>query len=461
MDLYGVTVRRKGSDRQQLSVAYVGLFVDPVSSHVERATGSRVSPLSKRVIGDLLAKEDRLVIRGYAGSGNSTLLRWIAVNAAQRSLPALLAKRNMAIPFLIRLRYFVDTKLPRPEDFLSYAADAIEADMPKGWVRKYLMSGQALLLVDGVDEVSRQRRNEVRTWLKDLVKSFDKAQFVVTSRPEAIDEGWMYQERFVEATLRPMDLDDTYTFLDHWHNAVREELADDENEQDRLVPLAAKLKKDVAETASLRNLTRAPLLCAAICALNRERNQHVPKERLNLYRAFCEMLLERRELEQGLGHKGLPDLTLSQKMALLQHLAYWMMRNRSPIHHTDRAVSMMVEREEAITRFNEISVNLAITDDGSRILEELLERSGIIREPVPGAIDFLHRTFQEYLSALAVIDADDIGLLLEKAPDDQWQEVIVIAAGIAQQRQRNQIFNGLIERGNKIKQSRHQYYLLG
>src|SRR5205807_848343 len=89
-----------------------------------------------------------------------------------------------------------------------------------------------------------------------------------------------------------------------------------------------------------------------------------------------------------------------------------------------------------------------------------IERSGMIREPIPGAIDFAHRTFQEFLAAKAVIDEGDIGVLVQHAHDDQWQEVILLAAGLASKKALEDLIERLIGRGETEKGHRSQLYLL-
>ena len=101
--------------------------------------------------------------------------------------------------------------------------------------------------------------------------------------------------------------------------------------------------------------------------------------------------------------------------------------------------------------------NLGITEQASEVLQWLLERSGILREPAPDLIDFLHRSLQDYLCARAVVDASGIGFLLARANDDQWREVIVLSAGLAQQQQ---LIMGLIKRGDKGRSNQHRLYLL-
>jgi predicted NACHT family NTPase len=89
-----------------------------------------------------------------------------------------------------------------------------------------------------------------------------------------------------------------------------------------------------------------------------------------------------------------------------------------------------------------------------------VERSGMIREPVKGAIDFAHRTFQEFLAAKAVVDEGDIGVLVQHAHDYQWHEVVTLAAGLASKKQREDLVDRLIGRGETEKVYRSQLYLL-
>src|SRR5207302_8308897 len=85
---------------------------------------------------------------------------------------------------------------------------------------------------------------------------------------------------------------------------------------------------------------------------------------------------------------------------------------------------------------------------------------GIIREPVAGSIDFAHRTFQEFLAARAVVDEGDIGVLVQHTHDDQWREVVLLAAGLAPKKEREDLVERLIGRGETEKGYRSQLYIL-
>lgn len=101
---------------------------------------------------------------------------------------------NDTIPLFIRLRQLVDRGLPQPEDFPQLLAPMFADTMPLGWVHRQLEDGRAIVLIDGLDEVSEGMRDEVHDWVKDLTETYEHCRFVISSRPHAIDAGWMARE---------------------------------------------------------------------------------------------------------------------------------------------------------------------------------------------------------------------------------------------------------------------------
>jgi NACHT domain/Leucine Rich repeats (2 copies)/Leucine Rich repeat len=464
LQLFGTDVSN-ASRRHRLSVAYITLSAEqkllslPTSKQTvnnvesDMLEGSEEEPVRDIVSVDrALASSRNLLIRGEAGSGKTTLLQWIAVKSASKSFEKPLADWNDTIPFFIRLRHCVQEGLPKPESFPGLVVPAIADTMPKGWVHTQLKTGLAIVLIDGLDEVPLLHREDIRSWLKELAEVYPVARFVITSRPHAVEEGWMDAEGFGNAELQPMELADISMFIDHWHQAVREELQE-QTEKDELASQAAHLLEDVKGNRSLRNLATSPLLCVMLSALNRDRRQQLPTDRVELYEACCSLLLERRDKERRIELSDYPALTYRQKRLLLEDLAYWMIKNE----WSEVALTLV---EERFTR--KLRDMPAIPSDvtGSGVRRLFVERSGIIREPVTGQIDFTHRTFQEFLAAKASVDEMDTGLLVEKAENDQWREVIILASGLATKQIREELIKGLIDRGDTDKEHRHQLHLL-
>jgi hypothetical protein len=464
LELFGVDFASSVNRRHRLSVAYVTLSVEkrPQQQHGEsHHPVDQPSDLHERKsspdggvmpVEVVLQQSKFLIVRGQAGSGKTTLLQWVAVKAATRSFEGSLAEWNALIPFFIRLRDCIESGLPKPEDFPSLIAPAISGLAPNKWVHQKLLSGQAILLVDGVDEMRETQRDDVRKWVGELATAFPRTKIVVSSRPTAIKEGWMDRENFQEAELQPMDLADISVFVDHWHSAVREQLQDEEEIRE-LASMAESVKSVIKGSPAIRNLATSPLLCAMLCALNRDRRQNLPSDRIELYEACCQMLADRRDKERRVALQDYPQMSYRQKRALLEDLAYWLMTNTWSVVPKERAVERISRR---LVNMQPYIKNTTAED----VMRLFIDRTGLLREPKPEHIDFTHRTFQEFFAAKAALDEGNIGDLVNRAHQDQWEEVVVLAAGLAGQKTREELVTGLIQRGDEDASCRHQLHLL-
>jgi hypothetical protein len=327
--------------------------------------------------------------------------------------------------------------------------------MPLGWVHHHLASGNAVVMVDGVDEVGEARRDNVRKWIKELTDTFPNIRLIVTSRPYAVEEGWLEADGFGEADLQPMDIASIEKFIDHWHKAVAEEVQQ-EQEVARLTTLAQDLRDTLRSNRAIRRLATSPLLCGVICALHRDTNEQLPEDRVELYERCCSMLLERRDPESGLSLGGYPRLTHRQKRALLDDLAYWMIKNEWTEVSIDAAAERFGKKLENLR--TETKDGIAVTADN--VLAFFLERSGMLRQPVEGKLDFAHRTFQEFMAAQAAVDEGDIGVLATNARKPQWREVIILGAGLARPRESYELITSLLTNGDKDSKDRYQLHLL-
>ena len=305
--------------------------------------------------------------------------------------------------------------------------------MPQSWVTDLMRRGLAVLLVDGVDELPASKRQAARRWLASLIEEFPKARYVVTSRPAAVSEEWLKSDDFLAATLEPMSPADVTSFVHKWHEAVRSEIVD-AAENDKLEHCEQKMQEALARERPLRQLATNPLMCALLCALHRDRQGQLPHDRIEIYDAALEMLLERRDSERGVTDE-IPGLTRRRKMIILQAIAYWLMRNGWSNGPNEIAYTQV---RDCLFLMPDVSATPAV------VLQSLLERSGVVREPAVNRIDFIHRTFQEYLAARAIVDAGDLGVLLQHANDDLWQEVFVLAVGYSGDAVRKELLKDLL-----------------
>ncbi|WP_433085906.1 NACHT domain-containing protein [Dactylosporangium sp. CA-052675] len=446
LELFGVDIHHY-RPRTTLSIAYIGLTVSTADEPTapDRARWSpgdlRRTPaeLPGIRVEQALGRGNRFLLRGEAGSGKSTVLQWLAVTAAGGGFGADLTAWNGCVPLLVKLRSHTGRRLPPPERFLEGVADPVAGLMPPGWVHRQLGSGAAILLVDGVDELPAAERTQIKPWLSGLLREYPRIRVVVTSRPAAAAERWLADEGFAAAMLERMSPADVRALVRHWHHAVRNagSLPCPEPELPRY---ESALLARLDGSAHLQSLATSPLLCAMLCALNLDRNTHLPLDRMALYQAAVDLLLERRDTQRNLV-EAVTGLSSRYKLQLLQSLAWRLSVNNAT----------ELSREAAEQRVGErLAVMPQVDGEPRAVLNHLVHRSGVLREPVPGRIDFVHRTFQEYLTAREAAEQGDVGLLVEHAHLDSWRETVVMAAGHGNAVVRRELLAALLDRAAAV-----------
>ncbi|WP_369392085.1 NACHT domain-containing NTPase [Streptomyces sp. CG1] len=168
------------------------------------------------------------------------------------------------------------------------------------------------------------------------------------------------------------------------------------------------------------------------------RGSQLPRDRMELYRNALHTLVHDRDADRNVPSAADSRLSLGDKLVLLRDLAWRLSDNNRSEIPLDRAREYVGRKLAGMRHLEE--------QDGHRVLEQLRGRSGVLRSPAEGRLDFVHRTFQEYLAAEEAAQEDRIGNLVERAHLDLWRETIVMAAGHANTPQREELLDGILTR---------------
>lgn len=417
--------------RYPLSIAYVELEIS------NKITGKEIK-LEK-----IFEKSKNVWISGEAGSGKTTLLQWIAVQTAEGS-----SKINGVrdcIPIVIHLRKGDCRHMSLKECINGVMKDS-SYEIPEGWIEKVKESGRFLFLIDGFDEVSEQDRQEVLNWLQETDKK-KRCKKIFTSRPQVKERPM--EKDLLEIKILPMNLERIRSFIRYWHSAVLEEqLRVDKGDA---TSITMELCEKIGMSDALLKLSSLPLLCAMICALHYRNEMHLPTNKRELYEECCKMLLEKRDEERSIVQHQI-KLSYEQKKIILAKLAYWMMKNNH-VEISHEQAKRTIER--AVD-----SMNICVAEKKTEVVfKYLLERCGILREPETGKVDFLHRTFQEYLVAYEIKREEDWGYLKEKIGDTVWQETIAICIGFAKSKIATEILEYTLQKGKKEKEEKKYLFV--
>jgi hypothetical protein len=451
-------VREMRELNQDLSLAYVSL------NFSIGAVSGELPPIPAEI---LLAANPLLTIRGTAGSGKTTLLHWIALQCSKsRDSGSVWAG---GIPFVLSLRALPEQAQGKPKGacLVDYSVDpdVFTATAPEGWLERVLQGKRAVLLIDGLDEISAAYRPGFWRWLEGWTTNHPGNRCYITSRYFADSDSakskglWAPPNTFGSAQVEEMDDEDIRAFIERWHRAVSDTELDAE-ERRAIAQAGESLPARLFDPSNrrVRDLCRTPLLCALVCALHWREEGYLPARRIDLYDRCCKMLLEERDRKRNIKPPEGPlgRLSLGDKEMLLQRLAWQMMSNVGK----DSDQRIEIDRDQAVRW---LKPHLRSCDDvecrncdAADVLNHLVDRTGLLREPAKGRIDFSHRTFQEYLAACAAGYYDDAVSLARRSMNDQWHETIVLAAGtpVGGSAFGNRLIEELLRRGTSLTQER-------
>lgn len=427
-------VRDMRDIKQEMNIAYVSLSVRCAKNNEEDNRSSKAE--------ECILAMPSLTIRGPAGSGKSTLLSWIALQCSE------VQKTNNpwvgGIPFFLPLRRLKKEEKGSPSinSLVDYSINTSlwALSPPPGWGHSILRAKRGVLLIDGVDELPAPDRPNFWNWLRQFQDVYPGNRVYITSRyfPEpggGHDLLWDPPKEFIDAQLQEMSDQDIEILIRNWHDSVAAFMVDEPEEKVRLATARDALPNKLAEHHNRRvlELCRTPLLCSLVCTLHWREEGYLPSKRIELYDKCCTMLIEERDKKRAIP---LPDSPLKQfdiadKEMILQRLAMAMMRNH--ISKSTKEHQLEISRQLAVDWIKPIlpcCENQSIkTVPASEVLNYLIERTGLLREPSKDFIDFPHRSFQEYLSACAFGASNEVGDLVNHASDDQWHETIILSAG--------------------------------
>jgi NACHT domain/Restriction endonuclease len=387
-------------------------------------------------IGEILNKSSKLAILAKPGGGKSTLIKRIAIAYAYPERRNLINDKlpdKTWFPIFLRCRELGEKVTFSITDIINNIPSRAEISSCSNsfsiLVSQSLQEGNALLLVDGLDEIAEDKNriafvNQLRTF----IATYPTIHIILTSREAGfrVVAGSLatYCDNYTVSSLTKLEIEQLCL---KWHKAVIDE-------SENTVKEAKKLSELILKDNRIRVLAQNPLLLTTLLFVKRWAG-YLPTKRSVLYQEMIKLLLVTWNVE---GHE---ILDIDETEPQLAFVAYWMTKNGQQTISFDELNNCLIDARKQmpeILGYTKVSPSEFIRRVESRSSLLIMAghkqlESGIIR-PI---YEFLHLSFQEYLTAKAIVkkfipvlDSDNkvIEILKPYVSNENWKEVIPLVA---------------------------------
>ncbi|MFD0263177.1 HEAT repeat domain-containing protein [Kitasatospora indigofera] len=404
-----------------------------------------------RPVLEVLAGEEgrRLVVLGDPGAGKSTLVQYLALALAGglREMPSELVGLAGMVPVVVELRQYAAPRWRERtfEDFLEHVQVQERMCLPRQTLVELLHEGRVLVLFDGLDEVFDPAvREETARRITAFAFAYPKVRTVVTSREYGYRPAEFTANGFTQVILQDLEREQVEEFVRRWYTAAhpaKPALA---------AQLTQRLLDAVRQVRAVAELAGNPLLLTILASMGLGRT--IPRERREVYAHAVEVLIERWDKEAKFltppspagaeAAAALEWLNVDRRLLLLERIARHMQNGAG------RPAGTFIRHEQLtgiISAFlTDHNISRPAADVAAdTLVEHLRTRNFLLAHYGGGIYGFVHRTFLEHLAARDLLRrrAEEewtreelVDLLIARAEDPTWHEVLLLTAGGLKQR---------------------------
>jgi hypothetical protein len=360
--------------------------------------------------GIIIANQQQfLMVLGAPGSGKSTFLRRIGLEAFKRKKGEY---EHECLPVFLELKRFTSGSV----NVIEIIAEEFEVcGFPEAqqFTEKALEKGKLLVIFDGLDEVPTRNLNAVVGQIQDFVDRYDNNRFIASCRTAAYRSSF---QRFQDVEIADFSHEQIEQFISNWFST----------EVDREAQTGQKcwelLQKD--EYAAAKELAKTPLLLTFLCVVYDE-SQTFPNHRSRLYHKALRILLEKWAAEKRLERDPIYEgLHIELEEILLTEIA-------DQGFQQDQLFFDKREIVQQIKNFLAENLNAPQHLNGEAVLDAMAVQQGILVERAEDIYSFSHLTLQEYLTAQHIVDNHQVQEIVEQhLIDPRWKEVFLLIAGL-------------------------------
>lgn len=376
-------------------------------------------------------KLKRISIRARGGYGKTTLLKYLAYTYSTRAYGEYKAPKF--IPFLLYLSRCVksivqDDSLKLPQLLTDHAHKLLEnqeCTTPDDWAKNLLFNGQALVMLDGFDEIpSSEERVKASAWLNREMQKYRKSVFILTSRPTAYRLDYPNKKPFMNYWINDFDDKQRQEFLEKWYIYQEGKAAKglDRGIEKKAKTRAKSLLDQIDARPELKALSGNALMLNMMVRYHRDKKgKDLPQRKFELYRGILELQLDRRPTEKGIT---LLLNSAAERQQVLQLAALGMMQQVTSRTKKDDEGFKQISHEHLIESIEQALTNKGWTIKADEFLKQMVDVSELLVKRDEN-YEFSHLSFQSFLAAWELYDlkAEGEKLIYAKSSLDKWKEI--------------------------------------
>lgn len=361
----------------------------------------------ERVSGiEAVQKYRRLIILGKPGAGKTTFLKHLAIQCNQGQFEC------DRLPVFVTLKDFAEEPdQPSLLDYVSRRSASVSAE--EAAFLRVFQQGQALILLDGLDEVRADDHHRILREIRQFSEQFYDNHFVITCRIAA----WEYTfDKFTEVEVADFDEAQIAAFAAKWFS--------------QKIVSAAMFLRALNHNPQIHQLAVSPLLLTLLC-LTFEESGEFPASRSELYKEGIDALLKKWDAKRGIQRDQVyKKLSLQHKQDLLSHIALLTFKNQE--YFFKQAVLEEYIRDYIADLPNAEADLESLQLDSEAVLRSIEAQHGLLVERAKGIYSFSHLTFQEYFAAREIVFnaahlQQTLQELLTHLVDPRWREIFLMA----------------------------------
>lgn len=356
---------------------------------------------------EIVNKNENLIVLGKPGAGKTTYLKYLTLRMTSKDKDSKIKQRRL--PIFVILHEFAKSGKPLL-DYLVEQFGLCGFEDAKSFIERMLSNGDCIVLLDGLDEVSRETSlDAVIQEVTDFTRRYRESRFVVSCRVAAYNHSF---PKFKEVEIADFNEEQIEDFVSKYFQKESK--------------TGKECWKKLQESKPLLEMASSPLLLTLLCITYDER-QDFPPNRALLYGRAMDALLNRWDASRRIKRDKLyKDLDEPRLLNLLSRLAagyfeanIYFFREEDLHRQIGKFLADLLE-EEARSK-------------GALVLQDIEQHYGLIVRRSQWAFSFSHLTFMEYFTAQYVVDKAGSGsldaLIENHFRDDRWFEVFILTTG--------------------------------